>query len=83
MTDTPKTTSQPAWKTRIGFITGTVWKNDDFYSVTIQRSYQNGNDWHSSSSYNHGDLLNVAKIAERCELWIVNHPVQRTTTVEE
>ncbi|MBR9650236.1 hypothetical protein [Thalassovita aquimarina] len=63
--------NQPAYKVKLGLITATVWKNDGFYSVDIARSYKNGEgNWMSTSSYSHSDLLNVAKCAERAEIWI-------------
>ncbi|KPA20422.1 hypothetical protein shim_34120 [Shimia sp. SK013] len=63
--------NQPAYKVKLGLITATVWKNESFYSVDIARSYKSGTgDWQSTSSYSHSDLLNVAKCAERAEIWI-------------
>ncbi len=63
--------TQPAYKLRLGLITATVWNNDGFYSVDISRSYKNNEgQWQSTSSYSHSDLLNVAKCAERAEIWI-------------
>lgn len=63
--------NQPAYKVKLGLITATVWKNDGFYSVDIARSYKNGEgNWMSTFSYSHSDLLNVAKCAERAEIWI-------------
>lgn len=61
----------PAYKVKLGLITATVWKNEGFYSVDISRSYKNAlGEWQSTSSYSHADLLNVAKCAERAEIWI-------------
>ncbi|WP_116600119.1 hypothetical protein [Primorskyibacter marinus] len=63
--------TQPAYKVRLGLITATVWNNDGFYSVDISRSYKNNEgQWQNTSSYSHSDLLNVAKCAERAEIWI-------------
>ncbi len=63
--------NQPAYKVKLGLITATVWKNDGFYSVDIARSYKNSEgNWMSTPSYSHSDLLNVAKCAERAEIWI-------------
>lgn len=61
----------PAHKIKLGLTTATIWKNDGSYSVDITRSYKNGEgDWKSTSGYFHSDLLNVAKCAERAEIWI-------------
>lgn len=64
-------TKTPAHKLRLGLITATIWDNDGFYSVDIARSYkdQDGN-WNNTASYSQADLLNVAKCAERAEIWI-------------
>jgi hypothetical protein len=62
--------NQPANKFRLGYVTATVWKNDDFYSVVLERSYKDGDDWKSTDQLNAGDLLNAAKVLERAEAWI-------------
>jgi len=63
--------NQPAHKIRLGLTTATIWNNDGAYSVDITRSYKNGEgEWKSTSGFFHSDLLNVAKCAERAEIWI-------------
>ena len=63
--------NQPAHKLKVGLITATIWDNDGFYSVDIARSYRNAEgEWKSTTSFAHSDLLNVAKCAERAEIWI-------------
>lgn len=64
-------TMQPVHKIRLGLITATIWNNDGFYSVDLSRSYRNSEgQWQSTTSYSHSDLLNLAKTAERAEIWI-------------
>lgn len=61
----------PAYKVRLGLITATVWDNDGFYSVDLSRSYKNAEgQWQNTSSFSHGDLLNLSKCVERAEIWI-------------
>jgi hypothetical protein len=61
----------PAHKIKLGLTTATIWKNDGSYSVDITRSYKNGDgDWKNTSGFFHSDLLNIAKCAERAEIWI-------------
>lgn len=61
----------PAKKLRLGLITATIWKNDGFYTVDLARSYKDADgNWHSTTSFTHSDLLNLAKCAERAEIWI-------------
>ena len=69
------TASKPNHKIKIGSIQATVWKNDtqdgrQLYSVQINRVYKDGDDFKSSDSFSHKDLLNVAKVAERAEAYI-------------
>lgn len=64
-------TMQPAHKIRLGLITATIWNNDGFYSVDLARSYKDREgQWQSTSSFAQADLLNLAKCAERAEIWI-------------
>ncbi len=62
--------NQPAAKFRLGFVTATVWKNDEFFSVVLERSYKDGEDWKSTDQLNAGDLLNAAKVLQRAEEFI-------------
>lgn len=63
--------NQPAAKFRLGAITATVWKNDNFFSVTLSKSYRDGDDkWQETDSLFHGDLLNASKVLCRAEAWI-------------
>ena len=66
--------NQPAAKFRIGAVTATVWENEGsgrtFYSVNLSRSYKDGDDWKEADNFNHGDLLNAAKVLKRAEQYI-------------
>lgn len=60
--------SKPVKKLRVGNVTAAIWKNDDtFYSVTLQKSYKQDDEWKNTDSLNHGDLLNAAKALQRAE----------------
>lgn len=72
MDENTEVKNTPVFKTKIGLVKGTVWLNDTFYSVTISRSYKNGDEWHDTTTFGHDDMLNVAKIAERCELFVAS-----------
>lgn len=69
----------PAYKFKIGLITATIWNNDGFYSVDMSRAYktQDG-DWRNTSAFGQGDLLNLAKCAERSENWIAKQLATRS-----
>lgn len=67
----------PVQKFRIGNVTASVWENEGtrdgsvFHTVTLQRSFRNGDgEYQNSDSLNSGDLLNAAKVLERAEAWI-------------
>lgn len=62
--------NQPSAKFRLGFVTATVWKNDDFFNVVLTRSYRDGEDWKDTDQLNAGDLLNAAKVLHRAEEYI-------------
>ena len=61
----------PAHKFKLGLSTATIWKNDGSYSVDITRAYKTADGaWKNTSGFFHSDLLNIAKCAERAEIWI-------------
>lgn len=69
--------NKPAMKVRIGFISGTIWHNGDFFNTEIRKAFKDDKDeWRDGTSFSHGDLLNVAKVAERCEAWIADQQQQ-------
>ena len=63
---------KPVKKFRVGFVAAAVWKNGDFYNVTLSRSYKDGEDWKDTDNLGAGDLLNAAKVLERAEAFIAN-----------
>lgn len=70
----------PAHKIKLGLITATVWDNDGFFSVDLSRAYKNAQgEWQSTSGFAQGDLLNVAKCAERAEIWIARQISKEAT----
>ena len=71
--------NQPAHKIKLGLITATIWNNDGSFSVDVTRSYKNDqNEWKNTSGFFHSDLLNVAKCADRAEIWISRQLATRT-----
>ena len=62
--------SKPVKKYRCGSVTCAIWKNDDFFSVTLQKSFKKDDNWENTDNLNSGDLLNAAKALERSEQWI-------------
>lgn len=63
---------RPKKSFRVGYVTAAVWDNDTFYTVTLNRSYKDGDEWKNTDGLGAGDLLNAAKALERAEDWINN-----------
>jgi len=63
--------NKPEHKIRYGCVTGTVWKNVitkngneiEVRSITIEKSYKDGDNWKTTSSYNINDLQKVIMCA--------------------
>ena len=64
----------PVKRFRIGFVTASIFKNEgpdrNFYSVTLQRSWKDEDEWKNGGSMGHADLRNASKVLERAEHWI-------------
>ena len=71
----PKTT-RPVHEVRIGLIKGAIWANqtDDGvrHNVTFERSYKDGEDWKTTTSFGRDDLLTLAKVADLAHSWIIS-----------
>jgi hypothetical protein len=65
----------PVAKVRIGLITASIWENKTekgtFHNVTFERRYKAGDQWKSTRSYGAGDLLELAKAADRAHTKIL------------
>jgi hypothetical protein len=61
---------QPVKKFRVGNVTAAVWKNDGNMSVTLQKSYRDGEEWRNTDTLFGGDILNACKALERAEEFI-------------
>jgi hypothetical protein len=67
---------KPTHKIRIGRIWATIWENHNpetgrWYSVTVTRSYQDGQgQWKSAGSFGRDDLLVVGEVCRLAFLWI-------------
>ncbi len=59
---------------RIGLVTASIFENEGpnrpFHTVTITRTYRNGEDWGHTNSFSHADLPLVERLVRRCESWI-------------
>ena len=67
---------KPVKKFRIGFVQAAIWKNDStnssFYTVTLQRSYKDGDEYKNTDQLGAADLLNAAELLKRAEAHIAS-----------
>jgi hypothetical protein len=61
---------KPAAKITMHPVSAAIWRNENngqaYYSVQFERSYKDeGGKWHASASFNAGDLLLLAKVADQ------------------
>lgn len=59
--------SGPVKKFRLGSVTASIWKNGEYHSVTLERTYKDGEELKNTGNLNPGDLLNAARLLNRCE----------------
>jgi hypothetical protein len=63
---------KPAARINLHPVSAAIWRNQNqkgvFYSVTFERSYKDdAGNWQTSSSFNAGELLLLAKAADQAE----------------
>lgn len=64
--------NKPAAKFRLGYVSATVWKNDEFYNVKLSRSYKDGDEWKDTDQLGSGDLMNAVRVLQRAEGFIAD-----------
>lgn len=64
--------NQPAAKFRIGYVTATIWKNENFFNCVLSKSYKDGDEWKETDQLGHGDILNAVQVLKRSEDWMAN-----------
>lgn len=62
--------NQPAAKFRLGYVTATVWKNDQFYSTVLTKSYKDGEEFKDTDQLGSGDLMNAVRVLQHAENFI-------------
>jgi hypothetical protein len=64
----------PAYVCRVGRIKAACWRNHHeqgaWYSVTVTRTYKQGDEWKSAANFGKDDLLVVAEVCRQAFLWI-------------
>jgi hypothetical protein len=73
--------AKPAHKIRAGAIELAVWRNEGekgpWFSVTMSRSYKQGEEWKQSDSFGADDLLLLAKLLDQAHSWIISQPTKQ------
>ena len=66
--------NQPVHKIRHGAISASIWRQETekgpLFNVSFQRSYKDGEEWKSSTSFGAQNLLVVSLIATQAFEWI-------------
>lgn len=81
------TGNKPAHEIRFGLVRAAIWDNSTpempRFSVSINRSYKDGDEWKRTESFNRDDLLLVAKAADQAHSWICNQRNGRPAEVNQ
>lgn len=67
--------NKPAQTIQLGRVRATIWANqndesDLWFTVTVSRSYRDGNQWKDSTSFRRDDLPVLAKALDMAYGWI-------------
>ena len=62
--------NQPVRKFRVGSVTASVWKNDNGFSVTLQKSYKQDDEWHNTQTLFQEDVVCAIRALDRAERFI-------------
>lgn len=64
----------PVYKIRHGALSASVWRQDTekgpMFNVSFQRSYKDGEEWKTSTSFGQHDLLLLSFMATQAFQWI-------------
>ena len=79
---------RPAHEVRIARLRATIWRNEHetqgpWYSITLTRSYKQGEEWKTASSFGRDDLLVVGEICRQAFLWIHRQYQQKNGAAQQ
>ncbi|MGO8697005.1 MAG: hypothetical protein ACLQVY_04720 [Limisphaerales bacterium] len=70
--------NKPVHHIRSGAVSASIWRQETpkgpVFNVTFQRSYKEGEDWKTSTTFGCGNLLVLGLIAARAFEWISSQP---------
>jgi hypothetical protein len=89
--NTTSNVKKPVSKVTLYPVNAAIWKNDTgkgeaFYNVTFERSYKDdAGNWKSSDTFNTGDLLLLAKVADlaHSEIYKLRASDRRAQQIDE
>lgn len=66
--------SRPVHVVRFGSVRASIWVNEtqngSMHSVTVTRSFKEGDDWHDSTSFAREEILLASKALDEAHSWI-------------
>jgi hypothetical protein len=75
MENQPNQPTKPVHEIRIGAVKAAIWANEGpngvWHAVTFARLVKLGEEWKSVPSFQRGDLLPLAKVADQAHTWIL------------
>lgn len=78
---------KPVATFKLGRIRAAVWENDTdkgaVCNVTIERRYQDGEEWKSSTSFGRSDLPLVAKLADEAMMFIYRRQQEQSAEARQ
>jgi hypothetical protein len=78
---TMTTNAKPAHKIRSGAIEVAIWakagEKGSFYSVTMSRSYKQGEEWKQADGYTGDDALVLSKLLDMAAAWMISNPAKQ------
>jgi hypothetical protein len=79
----PPKPARPVHEIRIGLVKAVIWANRSTdgirHNVTFVRSYREGDEWHTTTSFGRDDLLKLSKVANEAHTWITQQPATKPT----
>lgn len=79
--------NRPAHEIKLANIRATIWSNqndrgDRWFSVSIIRTYRDGDQWKDANSFGRDDLPLVSKVGEMAYAWIWKQGANRGSGAE-
>jgi hypothetical protein len=81
MTTNAKPSQKPVEKLRSGAVEVAIWRKESekgpFHSVTMSRSYKQGEEWKQADSFSGDEVLILSKLLDMADTWMRNNPAKQ------